>query len=135
STPRAASQAASQAGFSLLEAVVSMVILGLLSVSVFYFLSSQNGIGARGNDRQKGLNLGKLAMDSLKVSLYDSLSSGSDTIGDRYIRSWHISVGADELGVLTGRKKIDLTVLWPLTAERQLTFTSILGDPRYKEAP
>jgi type II secretory pathway pseudopilin PulG len=124
-----------QAGFSLLEAAVSMVILGLLTVSVFYFLSSQNKIGVRSNDQQKGLNLGKLAMDSLKVAPYDSLSAGSDTVGERFIRSWHITLSADEHDIPTGRKKIDLTVHWPLTAERHLTFSSILGDPRFKEDP
>ena len=39
-----------EAGFSLVEVMISMVVMGGLACSVFYFLSSQNGMGARGND-------------------------------------------------------------------------------------
>lgn len=123
----------SQAGFSLVEILVSLVVLGGLATSVFYFLSSQNGMGNRSNDLLKGLNLGKLAMDSLKVSDYAALEAGSDTVADRYIRSWRISLVTDEHDLPNGRKKIDLSVHWPLTADHALTFTSIMGDGRFKE--
>jgi prepilin-type N-terminal cleavage/methylation domain-containing protein len=122
-----------QRGFSLVEVIVSMMVLGMLSVSVFYFLTSQNSLGARSGDLLKGLNLGKLAMDSLKVSDYGTLEAGSDTVVARYIRSWRITRGTDAEGRSTGRKTISLTVHWPLTAENNLTFTSILSDSRFKE--
>ena len=122
-----------QRGFSLVEVMVSMMVLGGLACSVFYFLSSQNGMGTRSNDMLKGLNLGKLAMDSLKVADYEALEAGSDTVVDRYIRSWRITVGSDAHGNPTGRKQIDLSVHWPLTADHALTFTSILSDGRFKE--
>lgn len=123
----------SQGGFSLVEVLVSMMMLGMLSVSVFYFLNSQNSMGTRSGDMLKGLNLGKLAMDSLKVSDYEALEAGSDTVVDRYIRAWRITLGTDGAGAPNGRKVIDLTVHWPLTAEHSLTFTSILSDGRFKE--
>jgi prepilin-type N-terminal cleavage/methylation domain-containing protein len=122
-----------QGGFSLVEVLISMMMLGMLSVSVFYFLNSQNGMGTRSGDMLKGLNLGKLAMDSLKVSDYAALEAGSDTVVDRYIRSWRITMGTEPDGTPNGRKIIDLSVHWPLTAERNLTFTSILSDDRFKE--
>lgn len=125
--------AAGQQGFSLVEVMVSMVVLGGLACSVFYFLSSQNGMGARGNDLLKGLNLGKLAMDSLKVADYDSLTAGSDTVVSRYIRSWRITRMEDAAGNPSGRKRIDVSVHWPRTAEHVLSFTSILSDGRFKE--
>lgn len=122
-----------QGGFSLVEVMVSMMLLGLLSVSVFYFLNSQNSMGSRSGDMLKGLNLGKLAMDSLKVSDYETLEAGSDTVVDRYIRSWRITHGSYEDGQPNGRKIIDLTVHWPLTAENNLVFTSVMSDGRFKE--
>lgn len=122
-----------QGGFTLVEVMVSMVVLGGLAASAFYILSSQNGMGTRTNDVLKGVNLGKLAMDSLKVADYAVLEAGSDTIGDRYIRSWRITLGTDGHGVPTGRKRIDLTVHWPLTAEHTLAFASVKSDARYKE--
>lgn len=122
-----------QAGFSLVEVLVSMMVMGMLSVSVFYFLTAQNGLGSRSADMLKGLNLGKLAMDSLKVSDYEALEAGSDTVADRFIRSWRITRGTDADGRPNGRKILDLTVHWPLTAEKNITFTTILSDGRFKE--
>jgi prepilin-type N-terminal cleavage/methylation domain-containing protein len=122
-----------QRGFSLVEVMVSMMVLGVLATSVFYFLNSQNGVGSRSADMLKGLNLGKLAMDSLKVSDYGALEAGSDTVADRYIRSWRITLGTDAEGVPNGRKAIDLTVHWPLTADNAIAFSTILSDGRFKE--
>lgn len=132
---RAPGLPASQAGFSLVEILVSMVVMGGLAASVFFFMSSQSTMGTRSQDLLKGLNIGKLAMDSLKVAEYDSLVAGSDTVAGRFIRSWRISVGVDGGGAPTGRKQIDLTVHWPLTAERNLSFSSVMSDARYKEDP
>lgn len=122
-----------QNGFSLVEVMVSMVVMGGLACSVFYFLTSQNGIGTRSNDMLKSVNLGKLAMDSLKVTPYDSLVAGCDTVVDRYIRSWHITRTTDGAGVPNGRKQIELIVHWPLTGEHNLSFASIMSDERFKE--
>lgn len=124
---------ARQAGFSLVEAMVAMMVMGGLASAVFYFLGSQNSMGTRSNDMLKGVNLGKLAMDSLKVAEYDSLEAGCDTVVDRYIRSWHITQGSDGMGVPNGRKSIEVTVHWPLTAEHVISFASIMSDGRFKE--
>lgn len=136
STLRARSRvvdAEAQAGFTLIEVIVSMVVLGGLACSAFYILTSQSGMGSRSNDMLKGVNLGKLAMDSLKVTAYDRLEAGGDTISDRYIRSWRITLAADGHGVPTGRKRIELTVHWPLTAEHVVAFASVKSDARFRE--
>jgi prepilin-type N-terminal cleavage/methylation domain-containing protein len=122
-----------QSGFSLIEILVAAVIIGILSVSVFYFLNSQNRISLRGNDVVKGTHLGKLKFDSLKVTDYAELASGSDTVTDRYIRSWHVTPLRGGDGLLNGRKQIELTILWPLTADHALTFASLKSDDKYKE--
>lgn len=122
-----------QRGFSLIEILVTAVVSGILGVSVFYFLSSQNGIGLQSNDVVKGTNLGKLKMDSLKVATYVELASGSDTVAERYIRSWHVTplLGVD--GLPSGRKEVDLTIMWPLTADHTVSFASLKSDDKYKE--
>ena len=122
-----------QDGFSLIEILVSAVVTLILATSAFYFLSSQNGMGTQGTDLMKGVNLGKLKLDSLKVSAYDSLSSGSDTVSERYIRAWHVTQIQDGMGLPNGRKKIDLTVHWPLTAEHSVLLATLKSDDRYKE--
>lgn len=123
----------SEAAFTLIEVLVAAVVTGILSVSVFYFLSSQNKMSLRGNDTVKGTNLGKLKFDSLKVAAYEDLASGSDTVAERYIRSWHITPLRDEDGKLNGRKYLELTILWPLTAEHSVSFASLKSDDKYKE--
>ena len=49
-----------EAGFSMIEILVSAVVTGVVAVSAFYFLSSQNTMGTKGSDLMKGVNLGKL---------------------------------------------------------------------------
>jgi len=124
-----------QAGFSLVEILVSMVVMSCLAGAVFYFLKSQDNMGARSTDVLKATNIGKLVMDSLKVTGYDELAAGSDTVVSRYIRAWRITNVTDESGVPNGRKKIELTVYWPLTAASSMSFTSLLSDGRFKEKP
>ena len=122
------------AGFSLIEILVSITVLGILASSVTYFLTTQNNIGMRNTDLTKGLNLGKLKLDSLKVSTYDSLHSGVDTVADRYIRSWSISTLTSS-GVPTGLKQIDMTVSWPLTADFFTSVSALVSNDKYKENP
>jgi prepilin-type N-terminal cleavage/methylation domain-containing protein len=121
-----------QSGFSLIEILVAAVVLGILTVSVFYFLSTQNGLSVKGNDVLKGANLGKLKFDSLKVASYDALASGSDTVSERYIRSWHVTQLRDGNGNLNGRKQVELTIFWPLTADHSVSFASMKSDDKYK---
>jgi prepilin-type N-terminal cleavage/methylation domain-containing protein len=122
-----------QGGFTLIEILVSLIIFGLLTSSVFYFLSQQNAQSVRATDAQKSLSLAKLALDSLKVAPYDSLRAGLDTLDDRYIRSWHVSVVTDELGMDKGSRQIDLTVYWPLTASNKISLATLVSDDGYKE--
>lgn len=117
---------ASQGGFSLIEAMVAALVIALVAASAFYFLAGHNRASVNSNDLLKGLNLGKLKMDSLKVAEWDSLEAGSDTVADRYIRSWNVTPQ-------TGLKRLEMTVYWPLTAEHSVSFTSLMSDYRYKE--
>lgn len=123
-----------QRGFSLIEILVAAIVVALLATSAFYFLNSQNGMSRAGTDLMKGVNLGKLKMDSLKVTPYAELAAGSDTVMARYIRSWHVTVMRDGAGMPTGRKQIDMNVIWPLTAEHTVTLATLKSDDTYKEA-
>lgn len=122
-----------QGGFSMVEILVSATITAVLATSVFYFLSSQNTLGTMGNDSMKAVNLGKLKMDSLKVVSYDDLVSGSDTLSERYIRTWHVTLMRNAADVPNGRKKIELGVMWPLSGDHAVSFASIKSDDRFKE--
>ncbi|MDB5051489.1 MAG: hypothetical protein JWO30_4560 [Fibrobacteres bacterium] len=126
-------QPAGQRGFSLIEILVSAVVTAVLATSAFYFLTAQNGMGNAGNDLMKSVNLGKLKMDSLKVSSYDELASGSDTVSERYIRAWHITVMRNDDGTPNGRKKIDMNVIWPLTADHTVTLATLKSDDTFRE--
>ena len=123
-----------QAGFSMIEILVSAVVTGVVATSAFYFLSSQNSLGAKGTDLLRGVNLGKLKMDSLKVVGFGDLSAGTDTVSERYVRAWHVEVLHDAAGRPNGRKSIELRVFWPLTGEEMISFQSIKSDDRFKEA-
>ncbi len=127
------SRPTNESGFGLIEILVAAVVIGILTLSGFYFMSNQNKMGVAGNDLMKGINYGKLKMDSLKVTSYADLASGSDTVSDRYIRSWYISALRNPDGTLNGLKELGMTVTWPLTAVHSVSFSTLKSDDKYRE--
>lgn len=123
---KARSQSA-QAGFGLIEIVISIVILGLVGATTFYFLHSQDRNTGLGTDISKGMFVAKRKLDSLRVVRYGIVSTGSDTVNNRYIRRWYVSTD-----LVTDRKTIQLLVSWPLSAQHTITFNTIVGDDQYK---
>lgn len=116
-----------QAGFGLLEIVISIVILGLVGATTFYFLHSQNANTGYGTDLSKGMFVGKRKLDSLRVVRYGSIATGCDTVNYRYIRRWYVSTD-----LVTDRKTVELLVSWPLSAQHTISFNTIVGDDQYK---
>ncbi|MDB5051485.1 MAG: hypothetical protein JWO30_4556 [Fibrobacteres bacterium] len=116
-----------QAGFGLLEIIISIVLLGLVGSSTFYFLRGQNSASNIGTDLSKGMFIGKRKLDSLRVVSYGSVSAGCDTVNNRYIRRWYVST--DLVG---DRKTVELLVSWPLSAQHTISFNTVVGDDQYK---
>ncbi|HLP43617.1 MAG TPA: prepilin-type N-terminal cleavage/methylation domain-containing protein, partial [Fibrobacteria bacterium] len=100
-----------QAGFGLLEVLVSVVLLGLVGTATYWFLRSQDQAAAIGTDLSKGMFLGKRKLDSLRVIQYGYVSAGCDTVNKRFIRRWYVSTD-----LVTDRKTVELLVSWPLSA-------------------
>jgi prepilin-type N-terminal cleavage/methylation domain-containing protein len=119
--------ASAQSGFGLIEIVISIVILGLVGSTTFYFLHSQDKNSGLGTDISKGMFVAKRKLDSLRVNRYGSLATGSDTVSNRYIRQWFVSTD-----LVSDRKTIQLQVSWPLSAKHTITFNTIVGDDQYK---
>ncbi|MDB5102359.1 MAG: hypothetical protein JWP91_48 [Fibrobacteres bacterium] len=117
----------SQAGFGLLEIIISIVLLGLVGSSTFYFLQSQNSNSNIGTDLSKGMFIGKRKLDSLRVVSYGTVSAGCDTVNNRYIRRWYISTD-----LISDHKTVELLVSWPLSAQHTITFNTVVGDDQYK---
>lgn len=116
-----------QAGFGLLEVLVSVVLLGLVGTATYWFLRSQDQAAAIGTDLSKGMFLGKRKLDSLRVIQYGYVSAGCDTVNQRYIRRWYVSTD-----LVTDRKTVELLVSWPLSARHTITFNTVIGDDQYK---
>jgi type II secretory pathway pseudopilin PulG len=116
-----------QSGFGLLEIVISIVLLGLVGSTTFYFLRNQSNASNIGTDLSKGMFIGKQKMDSLRVSAYGGVSSGCDTVNHRFVRRWYVST--DLVG---DRKTVELLVSWPLSAKHTISFNTIVGDDQYK---
>ncbi len=122
-----------EAGFTLLEILVAIMVFGLLTTSVFYFLGQQNSMSTKAADSEKSLTLAKLVLDSLKVTPYDSLVSGGDTVNERYLRSWYVSVNRDEANIPTGSRQVDVTISWPLNGTSTLSMATLVSDERFKD--
>jgi hypothetical protein len=116
-----------QAGFGLLEIVISIVLLGLVGSTTFYFLRNQSSASNVGTDLSKGMFIGKQKLDSLRVVAYGGVSSGCDTVNHRFVRRWYVST--DLVG---DRKTVELLVSWPLSAKHTISFNTIVGDDQYK---
>jgi prepilin-type N-terminal cleavage/methylation domain-containing protein len=116
-----------QHGFGLLEIVISIVLLGLVGSTTFYFLHNQDSNTTLGTDLSKGMFIGKRKLDSLRIIRYGLVQAGSDTVNNRYIRRWYITTDLD-----TDRKRVDLLVSWPLSASHTITFNTLVSDDQYK---
>jgi prepilin-type N-terminal cleavage/methylation domain-containing protein len=116
-----------QAGFGLLEVIISVALLGLVGSSTFYFLHGQNANANIGTDLSKGMFLGKRKLDSLRVVSYGSVAAGCDTVSNRYIRRWYISTD-----LIADKKTVELLISWPLSAQHTITFNTVVGDDQYK---
>lgn len=116
-----------QAGFGMLEVIISVILLGLVGSATFYFLRSQSAASGVGTDLSKGMFLGKRKLDSLRVIQYGYVSAGCDTVNKRYIRRWYISTD-----LVNDRKSVQLLVSWPLSAKHTITFNTVIGDDQYK---
>ncbi|MBW8889373.1 MAG: prepilin-type N-terminal cleavage/methylation domain-containing protein [Fibrobacteres bacterium] len=116
-----------QSGFGLIEIMISIVVLGLVGATTFYFLHSQNTNTGLGTDISKGMFVAKCKLDSLRVNRYGSLATGCDTVNNRFIRQWFVTTD-----LLADRKTIQLQVSWPLSAQHTITFNTIVGDDQYK---
>lgn len=119
--------ARTQAGFGLLEIVISVVLLALVGGTTFYFLRTQDASASLGTDLSKGMFVGKRKLDSLRVIRYGIVSAGCDTVGNRFIRRWYVTT--DLVG---DRKSVQLLVSWPLSAVHTITFNTVVGDDQYK---
>jgi hypothetical protein len=80
-----------------------------------------------GTDLSKGMFLGKRKLDSLRVIHYGYVSTGCDTVNQRYVRRWYVSTD-----LVTDRKNVELLVSWPLSAKHTITFNTVIGDDQYK---
>ena len=126
-------------GFTLPEILVAMTVISVLGAATFYAVNSQTRTGVRNTQMIRGIAVAKQKMDSLKITDYDSLASGSDTVSgvdtveNQFLRSWRITTFRDDHGSPKGRKKISLTVHWPLTAEHQVTFTTLVSDKNFRD--
>lgn len=120
-------KSAGQAGFGLLEIIISIVLLGLVGGSTFYFLRGQNVSSGIGTDLSKGMFLGKRKLDSLRIVSYGNVAAGCDTVNNRYIRRWYISTD-----LVADKKTVELLVSWPLSAKHTITFNTVVGDDQYK---
>ncbi len=117
----------SQSGFGLMEIMISMVILGLVASSTFYFLRGQSTATAVGTDLGKSMLIGKRKLDSLRVTTYGTVAAGTDTVNNRYIRRWYVSTD-----LVADKKTVELLVSWPLTAIHTISFNTVIGDDQYK---
>lgn len=116
-----------QAGFGLLEIVISVVLLALVGATTFYVLHTQDANATLGTDLSKGMFVGKRKLDSLRVVRYGTVSAGCDTVNNRFIRRWYVST--DLVG---DRKSVELLVSWPLSVQHTITFNTVVGDDQYK---
>lgn len=116
-----------QAGFGLMEIVISIVLLGLVGSTTYYFLRTQDSSAMLGTDISKGMFVGKRKLDSLRVVPYGAVAAGCDTVNARFIRRWYISTD-----LVADRKSVELLVSWPLSAKHTISFNTMVGDDQYK---
>ena len=114
-------------GFGPLEAMLALGLILMMGFSTVYLWNDKGDSGAPVSDAGAGSALARGMLDSLREATYASISAGCDTVSRRYIRRWYVTTDRAR-----ERKRVELLVSWPLTAEHTLTFNTLIGSDEYK---
>jgi prepilin-type N-terminal cleavage/methylation domain-containing protein len=94
-----------QDGFTLIEAVIGMVIIALGFAGTMSLMSNMLRANAFSARASTAISLAQAVVDDLMEEQYIDVVSGSDTV-DFYTRTWRVTAGA-------GMKDVNVMVSWP----------------------
>ncbi len=106
-----------------MEVMVAMVILGFAVMGLNLMMVNIVSHNAASKEISNATSAGNQLLDNFRQQNYDQLLSGSDVVGERYLRSWTVTSQGK-------MKTINLKVSWPLsTRRRSIELTTIISDP------
>jgi prepilin-type N-terminal cleavage/methylation domain-containing protein len=114
-------------GFSLIEVMIALVLfaVGLLAFASLEVTAIRNSTYSK--DYGKGNTYAQQKMEELKGTAWASLSAGSDTLEEKFTRTWTVVETETHL-----MKQVVVNVAWvdPSYGTKQVTFqTDIYSNP------
>jgi prepilin-type N-terminal cleavage/methylation domain-containing protein len=114
-------------GFSLIEVMIALVLfaVGLLAFAGLEVTAIRNSTYSK--DYGKGNTYAQQKMEELKGTAWASLSAGSDTLEEKFTRTWTV---AETEAHLMKQVVVNVTWLDPSYGTKQVTFqTDLYSNP------
>lgn len=111
----------------MIEVLVCMMIMSIMSISVYRFLNGQNTSTLLSSDTIKASFIAKRGIDSLRTSDYSKIVTDCDTVDGRYARNWYVSTDINN-----HRKTVQLDISWISKRKHSISFNTVISDDIYK---
>ncbi|MCX8117003.1 MAG: prepilin-type N-terminal cleavage/methylation domain-containing protein [Desulfobacterota bacterium] len=117
-------------GFSLIEVLVALVILAISLLALAGLMNITTKNNAFGGSMTEAATLAQDRMESLRVTPWDNIVSGSDVVqirGVDYNRSWRVVLGPNSPAPpFDNEKRITVTVNWNDGIDRSINFLTVI---------
>jgi prepilin-type N-terminal cleavage/methylation domain-containing protein len=94
-------------GFSMIEVMAGMLVLSFLVLTTDAYMVSLIKTNTTAKEISQATFIGNTGMEKLKGTPFADLASGSDTVQNKFLRSWNVVPNGN-------MDKITLSVEWPL---------------------
>lgn len=117
-------------GFSLIEVLISLVILAISLLALAGLMTTTTKNNAFGGNMTEAATLAQDRMEELRVTDWDNIVDGNDTIpmrGLNYDRVWTVALGPNSPAPPNDNdKRITVTVNWNDGMARSISFLTVI---------
>lgn len=116
-------QQTSNDGSTLIEVIIAMIILAVVVTGLNAAVVSLIKSNLNAKELTSASSTGYQLFEQLRRGTYDDITTGSDFVRNRYVRTWKITTDSTQ-------KKIALTVTWPLASGKHvIELSTIIAKP------
>ncbi|MGE0684195.1 MAG: prepilin-type N-terminal cleavage/methylation domain-containing protein [Candidatus Binatia bacterium] len=100
------------AGFSLIEVLVAMVIFAIVSLATTNLMVGSTAMVSRNDATSQAINFAQMIMENLRNIPFDEMESGSDTLTNAQGREFSVAWDVAEDAPADGMNTVNVSVSW-----------------------
>jgi Tfp pilus assembly protein PilV len=114
-----------QQGNTIVEVIIAMLILALIIVGLNAGVLGLIKANLSSKELSAATSSAYSLFEELKMKSYSSIMTNTDTVSNKYIRSWQVN-GGDT----SSQKKITISVYWPVSVQsHKIELSTIIARP------